>query len=49
MKKEKRDVKLRLTRETLVNLDDRQLAPVAGGCSPWTDRFCCPDIPTATC
>lgn len=37
MKKEnKRAGKLQLARETLVQLDDRELAPVAGGCIPWT-------------
>lgn len=50
MKKENKKVaKLRLARETLVRLDDRQLEPVAGGCGPWTRQFCCPTIPTNTC
>lgn len=50
MKKEtKKAGKLELARETLVNLDDRQLQPVVGGCFPFTGAHCCPDVPTYTC
>lgn len=51
MKKEQKKVaKLQLARETLVNLDDRDLHPVAGGCTPWgTQAYCCVTIKTASC
>lgn len=48
MKKEQA-TRLRLARETLVNLDDRQLTNVAEGCIPWSEPHCCPDSKTATC
>lgn len=48
-KEEKRVGKLQLARETLINLDDRQLAHAAGGCYPWTQAYCCDTVPTNTC
>lgn len=48
-KEEKRAAKLRLARETMVQLDDRLLQSVAGGCNPWTGPTCCPENKTDHC